>query len=164
VFHVVSKGIEATIDWLAAIERFLRDPAKGLDYGAVSHLVYHLYNWQQFAALLPIGREGLKERLQDVRQFIDEDDKGAALAVLKGLMQSVEECGSASGGVIARRRDVASPLGGRSWRRGAGAGWSGEGMIKGLWGVLSLVEMCRGITAMECGCVWRRERYGGTRR
>ena len=39
---------------IAAIERFIRDPTGGLDYGAVSHVVYHLYNWQQFQALLPL--------------------------------------------------------------------------------------------------------------
>src|SRR5687767_5614268 len=73
VFHVVSEGIEATVDWLAAIERFIRDPASGLDYGAVSHVVYHLYNWQQFQALLPLGRDGLRERLGDIQQFLESE-------------------------------------------------------------------------------------------
>ena len=91
VFHVVTDGIGATVDWLAAIERFLRDPAAELDYGAVCHVVYHLYNWQQFQALLPLGRYGLKVRLQDIRHFIEnEDDKTAALEVVKQLLSALE--------------------------------------------------------------------------
>jgi len=89
VFHVFSDGIGATVDWLAAIERFLRDPSVGLDAGAVYHVVYHLYNWQQFQALLPLGRDGFKELLQDIREFIEEDDKTAALRVLKDLLGAV---------------------------------------------------------------------------
>jgi hypothetical protein len=57
VFHVFRGGVGATLDWLAAAELFLRDPAAGFDHGATWHAVYHLYNWQQFQALLPVGRE-----------------------------------------------------------------------------------------------------------
>ncbi|WP_425618943.1 hypothetical protein NA78x_002664 [Anatilimnocola sp. NA78] len=90
VHHVVSEGMEATVDWLAAIERFIRDPAEGLDYGAVWHVVYHLYNWQQFQALMPLGRNGLKEHLRDARQFVEEDNKQAALDVLKRLASAID--------------------------------------------------------------------------
>jgi hypothetical protein len=91
VHHVVSEGIQATVDWLAAIERFIRDPSAGLDYGAVWHVVYHLYNWQQFQALMPLlGRDGLKEHLRDVREFLEENDKQSALDVLKRLASAIE--------------------------------------------------------------------------
>jgi len=89
VFHVVSEGIEATVDWLAAIERFLCDPSGGLDYGSLWHIVYHLYNWQQFEALLPLGRMGLSEQLADVKLFIKEGDSAAADKVLVRLMESL---------------------------------------------------------------------------
>ena len=85
VFHVFRDGVGAAMEWVAAVERFLRDPSHGLDYGATWHLVYHLYNWQQFEALLPIGREGVLERLKDMRLFLDEGDPEAAQAVIKQL-------------------------------------------------------------------------------
>jgi hypothetical protein len=85
VFHVFRDGVRAALEWVAAAERFLRDPRRGLDYGLTWHVVYHLYNWQQFEALLPIGREGIFEQLQDLRVFLKEGDPEAAQKVLKRL-------------------------------------------------------------------------------
>ena len=86
-FHVCDDGIEAAMDWLAAIERFLRDPNEGMDYGATWHLVYHLYNWQQFQALLPLGKCGLGEHLNDVLTFLKEDNAEAATKVIHQLIE-----------------------------------------------------------------------------
>lgn len=85
VFHVFRDGVGAALDWVAAAERFLRDPAAGFDYGATWHAVYHLYNWQQFQALLPIGREGVLERLADLKLFLSENNPEAAAGVVKQL-------------------------------------------------------------------------------
>jgi hypothetical protein len=85
VFHVITDGIEATIDWLAAIEQFLRDPAKSLNYGALWHLLYHLYNYHQLEALIPVGIHGTKTRLEDIRLLLEENDTAAALSQLKEL-------------------------------------------------------------------------------
>lgn len=85
VFHVFRDGVGAALEWVAAAERFLRDPSHGLDHGATWHVVYHLYNWQQFEALLPIGREGVLERLKDMRLFLKEGNPEAAQEVLKRL-------------------------------------------------------------------------------
>ena len=64
VYHVYRNGIHAAMDWLAAAEKFLRDPQSGLDYGATSHLIYHLYNWLQFQSLMPLGRWELLEHVE----------------------------------------------------------------------------------------------------
>jgi hypothetical protein len=64
-FHVYGDGVGAALDWLVAAEQFLRDPSRPLDYGATWHLIYHLYNWLQFPALLPVGRAGVLERLAE---------------------------------------------------------------------------------------------------
>jgi hypothetical protein len=84
-YHVFRDGVGAALDWVAAAERFLRDPEAGFDYGATAHAVYHLYNWQQLQALLPIGREGVLERLADLRLFLSENDPEAAAGVVKQL-------------------------------------------------------------------------------
>ncbi len=85
VLHVYRDGVGAALDWVASAERFLRDPASGFDYGATWHVVYHLYNWQQFQALLPIGRKGVLDRLADLRLFLTEGSTEAAAAVVKQL-------------------------------------------------------------------------------
>jgi hypothetical protein len=48
-------------------------------------LLYHLYNWQQFQALLPAGREGVLELLGDAKQFLTEEDTPSARRVLDTL-------------------------------------------------------------------------------
>jgi hypothetical protein len=85
VFHVFRDGVGAALDWVAAAERFLREPTAGFDSGATWHAVYHLYNWQQFQALLPIGREGVMERLADLKLFLSENNSDAAAGVVKQL-------------------------------------------------------------------------------
>jgi hypothetical protein len=86
-FHAFQDGVGAALDWIAAAERFLREPAQGFDYGAAVHAVYHLYNWQQLRALLPVGREGVLERLDDIQLFLSENDPDAALRVVKQLQE-----------------------------------------------------------------------------
>jgi plasmid stabilization system protein ParE len=85
VYHVYRDGVGAALDWVAAAERFLRDPAAGFDYGATWHAVYHLYNWQQFQAILPIGRDGVLERLADLKLFVSEGSTDAAAQVIRQL-------------------------------------------------------------------------------
>jgi len=77
-FHVCQDGIDAALEWIANIELFLRSPSKGLNYGSTWHLVYHLYNWLQFQALLPLGRAGIVEHLRDAQVCIDEESPDAA--------------------------------------------------------------------------------------
>lgn len=85
VFHVYRDGVGAALEWVAAAEQFLRDPSQGFDYGATWHVVYHLYNWQQFQALLPIGREGVLERLANLKLFLSENNPTAAGDIVKQL-------------------------------------------------------------------------------
>jgi hypothetical protein len=85
IFHVYRDGIGAALEWVAAAERFLRSPDEGVDYGATWHVVYHLYNWLQLQAVLPIGRAGVLERLSDLRLFLTEGDTKAATRVIAQL-------------------------------------------------------------------------------
>ncbi len=85
VLHVYRDGVCAALDWVAAAEQFLLDPTSGFDFGATWHAVYHLYNWQLFQALLPIGREGVLERLADLKLFLAEGSTEAAVGVVKQL-------------------------------------------------------------------------------
>jgi hypothetical protein len=89
VFHVYVDGIEAALEWVAATEQFLQDPSKGIDYGATFHLLYHLYNWQQFQALLPNGRTGVLALLNDAKEGLEENDPEFALKTIKNLIDIV---------------------------------------------------------------------------
>ena len=84
-FHVAVDGVRAAVDWLAAIEQFLREPSKGLDYGATWHLLYHLFNWQQFECLLPKGREGMLELINDAKDHLSEGNTEGVRSVLKQI-------------------------------------------------------------------------------
>lgn len=90
VLHVCVDGIKAAMDWLGAIEKFLRDPSTGLDYSATWHLNYHLYNWLQFQALMPLGRIGLSEHLADVEYFLKENEPNSALEVVHRLIDHLK--------------------------------------------------------------------------
>jgi hypothetical protein len=85
VFHVFRDGVGAALDWVAGAERFLRDPSAGFDYGATWHVIYHLYNWLQVEALLPVGRNGVLDRLNDIKQLLAENDPQAAMETVKEL-------------------------------------------------------------------------------
>ncbi len=83
VFHVYVDGIGAALDWLASAELFLRNPEYEIDDG--THLLYHLYNWQQFKALLPGGVEGMLEALKDLKAAIADEDTQAILEAAEDL-------------------------------------------------------------------------------
>jgi hypothetical protein len=86
-FHVFVDGIDAALVWLASMEQFLQKPDDGLDYGATWHLLHHLYNWQQFDALMPLAKTGIAEHLTDVRTFLDEGNPGAAKETIEHLLK-----------------------------------------------------------------------------
>jgi hypothetical protein len=88
--HVYGDGIDAALEWLAATERFLRGTDERIDYGHTWHLFYHLHNWLQFQSLLPIGREGVLERLKDMKLFLAEGDTEAAEGIRKHLEELIE--------------------------------------------------------------------------
>jgi hypothetical protein len=89
-FHVAVDGVGAAFGWLAAVEQFLREPGHGLDGGATWHLLYHLYNWQQFQSLLPDGRAGMLVWVDQAKQLLAEGDTagvGEALGQLGAMLQ-----------------------------------------------------------------------------
>ncbi len=83
-FHVYVDGPEAVLDWLADAELFLRDPDHKLCCGVTWHLLYHVYNWHQFEALLPDGTSGVLGLLADLKQFAEDGE-------LEGVQQTVKE-------------------------------------------------------------------------
>ena len=89
-FHVYVDGRDAALRVLAESERLLRDPSKPIDRGVAYELLYHLYNWHPFQERLPAGKVGLLELLQELRQFVAEDDREAILKTVENLQEVLE--------------------------------------------------------------------------
>lgn len=90
VFHTYIDGIGAAIDWLVALELFLREPNRELDIGATYHLLYHLYSWYQFHELLPDGKIGVLERLKEIKELVADGEVEAVLATVEELESMFE--------------------------------------------------------------------------
>lgn len=87
IFHVYTDGIHAALDWLVDVELFLQNPEHTLDHGVTYHLIYHLYNWLQFTAILPETNESLLEKILDVKAALEEDDREGAINILEELKE-----------------------------------------------------------------------------
>jgi hypothetical protein len=90
IFHTYVDGVGAAIDWLVDLELCLREPKRELDIGATYHLLYHLYNWSQFSALLPEGKTGVLERLREIKALIKDGEIEAILATVEDLESMFE--------------------------------------------------------------------------
>lgn len=90
VFHTYVDGVGAAIDWLVDLELFLREPNREPDIGMTYHLLYHLYNWYQFQALLPDGQTGVLERLKEIKELVTDGDTEAILATVEELESMFE--------------------------------------------------------------------------
>ncbi|MBZ8182333.1 hypothetical protein G3T18_19915 [Oscillatoria salina IIICB1] len=68
----------------------MQNPKHTLSEGITFHLIYHLYNWLQFTAILSDTDEDLVEKINDVKAAIEDDDKDAALNILEELKNKFE--------------------------------------------------------------------------
>jgi hypothetical protein len=90
VHHVYNDGPDAVIRWLADAELFLRDPSHRLCSGVTSDLLYHVYNWHQFQEMLPVGKPGLIELLDEIKLFVDEGSLDAVKKRVDDLKEMLE--------------------------------------------------------------------------
>lgn len=74
VFHLFADGIDACVEWLADLERFLADPEHKLCHGTSSHLLYHVYNWHQLESLMPHAKPVMHELIDDILESAAEHD------------------------------------------------------------------------------------------
>jgi hypothetical protein len=88
--HVYNDGPDAVVDFLADAELAIRDPEHQLDYGAVFHVLDHLYNWLQFAAIIPEGTRDLLDLSAALRQHVADKDWDAVAQVAAELGDILE--------------------------------------------------------------------------
>jgi hypothetical protein len=90
IFHTYVDGVRAAIDWLVDLELCLREPKREPDTGVTYHLLYHLYNWSQFSALLPEGKTGVLERLKEIKALVKDGEIEAILTTVEYLESMFE--------------------------------------------------------------------------
>jgi hypothetical protein len=89
--HLFVDGKDAALDWIANLAKFLQSQDElPPDYGRDWDLLYHLYNWWQFRALLPEGKPQLLQHIREAREFIEEGSLDAALGSLKAIEESLD--------------------------------------------------------------------------
>src|SRR5262245_3539338 len=88
--HVYEDGADAVIDFLADAELSIRDPHRELDLGITAELLYHLYNWLQYRAVLPVGRQDLLDLVEELREFTKQQDWEAVRKTIEELDDILE--------------------------------------------------------------------------
>ena len=88
--HLFVDGPDALLRMLAALELSLRTRQMKVDYGVVWELLYHVYNWQQFEALLPGGSGELGQFVDEALQFIQDGDVEAARKHLEEIKDRLD--------------------------------------------------------------------------
>ena len=88
--HVYQDGPEAVIDFLADAELAIREADHDLDMGVTWELLYHLYNWLQFRAVLPQGKQDLVDLVAELKEFTKDKDWDAVAKTVQELEDLVE--------------------------------------------------------------------------
>ena len=88
--HLYVDGAEALLRMLAALELSLRTRQLKVDEGVASELLYHVYNWQQFQALLPGGLGELHGFVDEALEFVEEGDLEAVRSHLKEIKDRLD--------------------------------------------------------------------------
>jgi hypothetical protein len=77
-------------DLLAYIELCMQDEKHHSHSGLIHSVLYNLYNLLQAEALVPYGRQGVFDWLNEVKECLESDDREGALATLKALIEKFE--------------------------------------------------------------------------
>jgi hypothetical protein len=83
-------GAPAVVAFLADAELAIRHPGHELDYGVTWEILYHLYNWLQFRALLPDARGDLLSLLEDIEYTVEHDDRETLLKAVGELREVID--------------------------------------------------------------------------
>ncbi len=85
--HLYEDGPDAVVAFLAEAELAIRDRSYEIGYGATSELLYHVYNWLQFRAILPEGKTDLLALLAQMEQAVKDDDRELIVGTVEELRE-----------------------------------------------------------------------------
>jgi hypothetical protein len=90
-YHLWDEGPDAALALLAETERALEEEDDTpLLFGAQWEVIYHIYNWLQLQALMPVGTLGLLEDVEEVKLSVEAGNTKAALKVLDQLLDRLQ--------------------------------------------------------------------------
>jgi len=89
MFHIFTDGADAALEWLGDITRLAEESAevRAID---THHLLYHLYNWQQFEALMTCDITEIKDDLKELRKLMTSGDADAVPKELDLIIERLE--------------------------------------------------------------------------
>ena len=90
VHHLYGDGPQAVIDFLADAELAIQNPSHEVGYGPASDILYHVYNWLQFRAILPEGKQLLLELLSQLEGAVKDDDRELILSTVEEFRDVLE--------------------------------------------------------------------------
>ena len=86
-FHMYTDGSLALVDLLVQQEEFLAGVRTEVSYGAIHHVLYHLYNYTLAERLLVPDRQEIAADLRDVLSEVAEEPPD--LAAIKGQLTAL---------------------------------------------------------------------------
>jgi hypothetical protein len=90
VHHLYVDGCSAAMEFLVDAELCLREPGRRPDIAVATELLDHVYNWQQFEAILPTGRADVLEMVAELKQLVADGDLDAIRATVEDLSDALE--------------------------------------------------------------------------
>ncbi|MGB0563392.1 MAG: hypothetical protein ACPGVO_16545 [Spirulinaceae cyanobacterium] len=91
VFHVYVDGVLAALSWIANAEIFLQTGDDSDLDSEAEHLIYHLYNYHQFKALMPVGTNQILESIKKMKEALAEDDNDLMKELIECQLENLEE-------------------------------------------------------------------------
>ena len=90
VHHLYVDGPQAAVDFLADAELAIENPSHEVGYGPASELLYHVYNWLLFRAIMPEGKIDLLDLLAQLERAVKDDDRDLILATVAELRDVID--------------------------------------------------------------------------
>lgn len=71
--HLYVDGHDDLLNMLCELELFLRGETSHIDYGRISNIMYHLYNYQLVEGMMPDSAQDVIDDIKEVKSLINED-------------------------------------------------------------------------------------------
>ena len=71
--HLYVDGHDDLLDMLCELELFLRGETSHIDYGVISSVIYHLYNYKLIEGMMPDSAQDVIDDIKEVKSLINEE-------------------------------------------------------------------------------------------
>lgn len=71
--HLYVDGHDDLLDMLSELELFLKGETSHINYGKISSVIYHLYNYKLIEGMMPDSAQDVIDDIKEVRSLINEE-------------------------------------------------------------------------------------------